>query len=180
MSKVINAIRKVNDRLEGLVNNLGADNPIVQDYISRMESSVPSNYIRYDDDGLPKIIRSKDFEQKGYTERDFDMERFKGMSGLRAEYKGQYEQAKAEAKAKGGDVPTRDEFIGSMGNLQGNIPLLYKNATKEGVQDAINTLHQSNNSYEDLMNVADVIEGLMGSENEVEFTDTGSHTIPFD
>ena len=179
-SPVINAIRKVNDRLQGLVNNLGVSNPIVQDYISRMESSVPEQYIRYDDQGLPMIIRSKDFEQKGYTERDFDMSRFQGMAGLRKEYKNQWEATKAEAKASGSTAPSRDSFIASMGDLQGNIPLLYKNASKAGVQDAINTLRQSHNTYEDLLSVANVIEGLQDGADEAGFEDTGSHTIPFD
>lgn len=175
---VILAIRKINDRAKGLVKNLGAENPITQQYLSRMETLVPDQYLREDKNGVLQISRSKDFEKMGYTaERDFNLNKFQGIQDLRKEYQSQFKQAKEELKEAGQDVPTKDEFIASMGDLQGNIPLLYKNATKEGVQDAINTLRKSNNTYEELMNVVDTIKGL---ENAEDMSDSvGSHTITF-
>lgn len=178
-SGVILAIRKINDRAKGLVKNLGADNPITQQYLSRMETLVPDQYLREDKNGVLQISRSKDFEKMGYTaERDFNLNKFQGIQDLRKEYQSQFKQAKEELKGSGQDVPTKDEFIASMGDLQGNIPLLYKNATKEGVQDAINTLRKSNNTYEELMNVVDTIKGLEDAEDMSE--GVGSHTITFD
>ena len=60
---VILAIRKINDRAKGLVKNLGADNPITQQYLSRMETLVPDQYLREDKNGVLQISRSKDFEK---------------------------------------------------------------------------------------------------------------------
>ena len=178
-SKIILAIRKINDRAKGLVKNLGAENPITQQYLSRMETLVPDQYLREDKNGVLQISRSKDFEKMGYTaERDFNLNKFQGIQDLRKEYQSQFKQAKEELKSSGQEVPTKDEFIASMGDLQGNIPLLYKNATKEGVQDAINTLKKSNNTYEELMNVVDTIKGLEDEEDMSE--GGGSHTITFD
>lgn len=180
MSAVINAIRRVNDRLSGLVNALGADNPIVQDYIARMESSVPDQYLRYNEAGLPQIIRSKDFEKKGYTVRDFDNDRFKGITGLRKEYGSQYAAAKKEIEEAGGKAPTKNAFIASMGDLKGNIPLLYKNQSKAGVRQAIDTLQKSHNTYDELLGVVDVIGGLMNESDTEQGDSAGSHTITFD
>lgn len=176
---VILAIRKINDRAKGLVKNLGADNPITQQYLSRMETLVPDQYLREDKNGVLQISRSKDFEKMGYTaERDFNLNKFQGIQDLRKEYQSQFKQAKEELKSSGQEVPTKDEFIASMGDLQGNIPLLYKNASKEGVQDAIDTLRKSNNTYEELMDVVDTIKGLENAEDMSE--GIGSHTITFD
>ena len=178
-SGVILAIRKINDRAKGLVKNLGADNPITQQYLSRMETLVPDQYLREDKNGVLQISRSKDFEKMGYTaERDFNLDKFQGIQDLRKKYQSQYKQAKEELKGAGQEVPTKDDFIASMGELEGNIPLLYKNATKEGVQDAIETLKQSNNTYVDIMNVVDTIKGLENAEDNTE--GVGSHTITFD
>lgn len=177
-SNLILAIRKINDRVLTLAKNLGEDNPIVQQYQSRMESLVPDQYIRENKDGILQIVRSKDFEKMGYTaERDFNLQKFQGIQDLRKSYQGQFEEAKKEMQESGQKAPTKDEFIASMGDLQNNIPLLYKNAGKEGVQDAINTLKKSKNSYEELMNVVEVMKGLEDAEDISE--GGGSHTITF-
>lgn len=176
---VILAIRKINDRAKGLVKNLGAENPITQQYLSHMETLVPDRYLREDKNGVLQISRSKDFEKMGYTaERDFNLDKFQGIQDLRKEYQSQFKQAREELKTSGQEVPTKDEFIASMGELKGNIPLLYENATKKGVQEAIETLKQSNNTYEELMNVVDTIKGLENAEDNTE--GVGSHTIAFD
>lgn len=181
-SSVILAIRKINDRAKGLVKILGMDNPIVQDYFSRMESIVPEDKIWINKDGIPQIARSKDFEKMGYTaERDFNLDKFKGIQDLRKEYSDQWKKAKKDIKASRQDVPTKDEFIASLGELKGNIPLLYKNVGKQGVQDAINTLKKSKNTYEELMKVANVIQDLEGDADADDTSEGGgSHTIIFD
>lgn len=178
-SPIILAIRKINDRALNLANRLGQNNPIVQQYFSRMETLVPDQYLREGKNGVPQIVRSKDFEKMGYTaERDFNLDKFKGIQDLRKEYQEQFKQASKEMKQAGKKTPTKDEFIASMGDLKGNIPLLYKNVGKEGVQDAINTLKQEKNTYEELLDVVGVMKGLENGEDNPE--SIGSHTIPFD
>ena len=121
----------------------------------------------------------KDFEKMGYTvERDFNLDKFKGIQDLRKEYQEQFKQAAKEMKQAGKNTPSKDEFIASMGDLKGNIPLLYKNVGKEGVQDAINTLKQEKNTYEELLDVVGVMKGLENGEDNPE--SIGRHTIPFD
>jgi hypothetical protein len=180
-SDVILAIRRINDRAKGLVKNLGVDNPIVQDYFSRMESLVPDDKIRFNDEGIPQIVRSADFEKMGYTaDRDFNLDKFEGIQDLRKKYQDQWKKAKKEMKDKK-DIPTKDQFIASMGDLQGNIPLLYENKGKKGVQDAINTLRKSRNTYEELIDVVNVIKDLEGDADDSDNSESiGSHTITFD
>ena len=182
-SKIILAIRKINDRALTLAKNLGADNPIVQQYQSRMEALVPDQYIRENKDGILQIIRSKDFEKMGYTaDRDFNLQKFQGIQELRKSYQGQFEKAMKEMGWKPTDDTTmqdlKNKFIGSMGELKEGIPLLYSNTKKEGVQNAIDTLRKSNNTYSELMNVVDVMKGIEDAEDKSE--GGGSHTITFD
>ena len=178
---VILAIRRINDRLKGLNKRLGADSPIVEQYQAKMKALVPEQYLWENKDGLLKIKRSKDFEKMGYTaERDFNLDKFMGIQELRKEYKSQFEVAKKEGAfpAEGLRYDMIDAFIGNMAELKENIPLLYKNTQKEGVQEAIDTLHQKYNSYDELLNIAELARGL---ENAADTTDNiGSHTIPFD
>ena len=183
---VILAIRKINDRAKGLVKNLGADNPITQQYLSRMETLVPDQYLREDKNGVLQISRSKDFEKMGYTaERDFNLNKFQGIQDLRKEYQRQFEMAKKEMESAGKEAPTKDEFIARQGELQSNIPVLYANQDDKRIMKAIGVLRRKGSkTYAELNRVARIIEDVktqVGEKNAEDLSEgIGSHTITFD
>lgn len=183
---VILAIRKINDRAKGLVKNLGADNPITQQYLSRMETLVPDQYLREDNNGVLQISRSKDFEKMGYTaERDFNLNKFQGIQDLRKDYQRQFEMAKKEMESAGKEAPTKDEFIARQGELQSNIPVLYANQDDRRIMKAIGVLRRKGSkTYAELNRVARIIEDVkaqVGEKNEEDNTEgVGRHTIPLD
>lgn len=149
------AVRQINNRVVTLVNNLGADSTIVQNYYAKMQATVPSDFLSTNKEGILQIRQPKKLLEQGVNMSQFK-EEFTTWKKVKEEYEESYKRAM-------GDNTTIDnysikDFISDMDAIQHELYNLYPPKTEEESK-AIEIMQKTGRrkTYIELHEVADTI-----------------------
>lgn len=154
IAKVQGQARRINDRLKNLVDKLGADSPLVENIISKMDMFFPDN-LSYKN-GIPQIARPAQLAKTSET-RDMlaGLEKDTPKWGdIRKRYESSYEAFKKE-ESFFGKPPSLTEYIKINMELPEALLYHYSNFQSENSEKAINIMKRTGRrkSYAELSKV---------------------------
>lgn len=157
LASVQSAARRFNDRMVQIAKNLGADSPIIEDMMAKLDVLMPNNYrIK---DGVPQIIKPKQIYDDPEKNQQFEsmMETVPTWGSIRKEIEPQYEAYKEQERFFGGEPVEFRQFVKTMLSLPEAIRVASEQKNSRALE--ILTRRGRRKTYAELTEVANIIGG---------------------